>query len=36
MMRVSGMGGMLGNEPFVHHTVVLDVKGGRFGLLMAN
>ncbi|MGY2132663.1 hypothetical protein ACW9KT_10560 [Hymenobacter sp. HD11105] len=36
MMRVSGMGGMLGNEPFVHHTVVLDVKGGRFGLVTAH
>ncbi|WP_133272877.1 hypothetical protein [Hymenobacter radiodurans] len=33
MMRVSGMGGMLGNAPFEHHTVVMDVKGGRFGLV---
>ncbi len=33
LMRFSGMGGMLGNEPFVEHTVILDVRGGRFGLV---
>ncbi|MDB5236212.1 MAG: hypothetical protein JWR44_3205 [Hymenobacter sp.] len=33
LMRFSGMGGMLGNEPFSQHTVVLDVRGRRFGLV---
>ena len=33
LMRFSGMGGMLGNEPFTRHTVILDVRGGRFGLV---
>ncbi|MBF9221657.1 hypothetical protein [Hymenobacter ruricola] len=33
MMRFSGMAGMLGNEPFAARTIVLDVKGGRFGLV---
>ena len=33
LMRFSGMGGMLGNEPFVQHTIILDVKGGRFGVV---
>ncbi|WP_035560748.1 hypothetical protein [Hymenobacter sp. IS2118] len=33
MMRFSGMGGMLGNEPFVGHTVIFDVRGERFGLV---
>jgi hypothetical protein len=33
MMRFSGMAGMLGNEPFSRRTVVLDVRGGRFGLV---
>lgn len=33
LMRFSGLGGMLGNEPFVAHTVILDVPGGRFGLV---
>ncbi|UOQ97814.1 hypothetical protein MUN81_21630 [Hymenobacter sp. 5317J-9] len=33
LMRFSGMGGMLGNEPFSQRAVVLDVAGGRFGLV---
>lgn len=33
LMRFSGMGGMLGNEPFSGHTVLFDVAGGRFGLV---
>ncbi|MBF9236195.1 hypothetical protein I2I05_02190 [Hymenobacter sp. BT683] len=33
LMRFSGMGGMLGNEPFSDHTVIFDVRGGRFGLV---
>ena len=33
LMQLSGMGGMLGNEPFVHHTVLLDARNGRFGLI---
>ena len=33
LMRFSGMGGMLGNEPFVQQTVIFDVKGGRFGVV---
>jgi hypothetical protein len=33
MMRFSGMAGMLGNELFSDHTIILDPRGGRFGLL---
>ncbi|PJJ53136.1 hypothetical protein [Hymenobacter chitinivorans] len=33
LMRASGMGGMLGNEPFRHHTLILDTFAGRFGLI---
>ena len=33
LMRFSGMGGMLGNEPFVEHPILLDVRAGRFGLV---
>lgn len=33
LMRFSGMGGMLGNAPFSQRTVVLDVEGGRFGVV---
>ncbi|GGF03278.1 hypothetical protein GCM10011383_12810 [Hymenobacter cavernae] len=33
LMRFSGMNGMLGNEPFRHHTIILDVQAGRFGLV---
>ncbi|QJX46771.1 hypothetical protein HMJ29_07390 [Hymenobacter taeanensis] len=33
LMRFSGMGGMLGNAPFSQRTIVLDVRGGRFGLV---
>ena len=33
LMASSGMGGMLGNAPFVDHTVILDVPGKRFGLV---
>jgi hypothetical protein len=33
LMRFSGMGGMLGNEPFSGHTVIFDVAGRRFGLV---
>ena len=33
MVRFSGMGGMLGNEPFANRTIILDVRGGRFGLV---
>jgi transcriptional regulator with XRE-family HTH domain len=33
MMRFSGMAGMLGNASFSARTVLLDVRGGRFGLL---
>lgn len=32
LMRFSGMGGMLGNEVFSRHTLILDIKGGRFGV----
>lgn len=34
LMRFSGMGGMLGNEVFSRHTLILDVKGGRFGVVL--
>ncbi|GAA4387044.1 hypothetical protein [Hymenobacter koreensis] len=33
MMRFSGLGGMLGNEVFAGRTVILDVAGGRFGVV---
>ncbi|WP_303311755.1 hypothetical protein [Hymenobacter sp. BT730] len=33
MMRFSGMGGMLGNEPFSSRTIILDTKAGRFGVV---
>ncbi|WP_054412483.1 hypothetical protein [Hymenobacter sp. DG25A] len=33
MMRFSGMGGMLGNEPFSTRTIILDTKGARFGVV---
>ncbi|SNC76907.1 hypothetical protein SAMN06265337_3622 [Hymenobacter gelipurpurascens] len=33
LMRFSGMGGMLGNEPFSQRTVVLDLQGERFGVV---
>ncbi|TGD77949.1 hypothetical protein [Hymenobacter wooponensis] len=33
LMRFSGMGGMLGNKAFEQHTIVLDVPGGRFGVV---
>ncbi|MCB2410110.1 hypothetical protein [Hymenobacter lucidus] len=33
LMRFSGMGGMLGNAPFAGRTLLLDVRGGRFGVL---
>jgi len=32
LMRFSGMGGMLGNEPFTAHTLVIDTPGRRFGV----
>ncbi|RAK69920.1 hypothetical protein [Hymenobacter edaphi] len=33
LTRVSGMAGMLGNEPFVGRTIILDAPGGRFGVV---
>ncbi|AYA36482.1 hypothetical protein D3Y59_05080 [Hymenobacter oligotrophus] len=33
LMRFSGMGGMLGNEPFAGRTIILDVQGQRFGVV---
>ncbi|RSK37578.1 hypothetical protein [Hymenobacter metallilatus] len=33
LMQISGMGGMLGNEAFTRHTVLLDTQGGRFGVV---
>ena len=33
LMRFSGMGGMLGNEPFAAHTIVIDTPGSRFGVV---
>jgi len=33
LMRFSGMGGMLGNEVFGQGTLILDVRGGRFGVV---
>jgi len=33
LMRFSGMAGMLGNEPFASGTLILDVQGGRFGVV---
>jgi len=35
LTRFSGLGGMLGNEPFTQQTIILDVKGGRFGVVPA-
>ncbi|SDX57327.1 hypothetical protein [Hymenobacter psychrophilus] len=32
LMRFSGLDGMLGNEPFAAGVLVLDVKGGRYGV----
>lgn len=32
LMRLSGMGGMLGNAPFTSSILVLDVPGNRFGV----
>lgn len=33
LMRFSGMAGMLGNEPFLDGTLILDVRGGRYGVV---
>ncbi|MDB5269376.1 MAG: hypothetical protein JWP58_2416 [Hymenobacter sp.] len=33
LTQVSGMGGMLGNAPFSQHTIILDAKAGRFGVV---
>lgn len=33
LTRFSGMGGMLGNAPFAQHTIILDAKAGRFGVV---
>ncbi|WP_262895315.1 hypothetical protein [Hymenobacter lapidiphilus] len=33
LMRFSGLEGMLGNEPFVGGALILDVKGGRYGVV---
>lgn len=33
LMRFSGMAGMLGNEPFLGNMLILDVKGGRYGVV---
>lgn len=33
LMSTSGLGGMLGNEPFATRTIILDVAGGRFGVV---
>ena len=33
LTRFSGMGGMLGNAPFSQHTIILDAKAGRFGVV---
>ena len=33
LMRFSGMTGMLGNEPFHRHTIIIDPQAGRFGLV---
>ncbi len=33
MMRLSGMGGMTGNRLFLERTIIVDTRGGRFGLL---
>ncbi|MCC3157026.1 hypothetical protein LJ737_07240 [Hymenobacter sp. 15J16-1T3B] len=33
LTRVSGLAGMLGNEPFAGRTIILDAPGGRFGVL---
>jgi len=33
LMRFSGMTGMLGNEPFRSHTLIIDTQANRFGLV---
>ncbi|MBC6698741.1 hypothetical protein [Hymenobacter sp. BT190] len=33
LMRFSGMAGMLGNQPFEGRTLILDVKGRRYGVV---
>jgi hypothetical protein len=33
LTRFSGLGGMLGNAPFTTRTIILDVRGSRFGLV---
>lgn len=33
LMRFSGLDGMLGNEPFAGGVLILDVKGGRYGVV---
>ncbi|GAB3825582.1 hypothetical protein [Hymenobacter jeollabukensis] len=33
LTRVSGLAGMLGNEPFAGRTIILDAPGGRFGVV---
>ncbi|WP_400190805.1 hypothetical protein [Hymenobacter sp. B81] len=33
LTRLSGLAGMLGNEPFAGRTIILDAPGGRFGVL---
>ncbi|MCC2544991.1 hypothetical protein LJY25_00920 [Hymenobacter sp. BT175] len=32
LTQFSGMGGLLGNEPFAGRTIILDVAGSRFGV----
>jgi hypothetical protein len=33
LTRFSGLGGMVGNEPFSQRTLILDVKGNRYGVV---
>jgi hypothetical protein len=33
LMRFSGMGGMIGNKIFIDHTIIIDTREFRFGLL---
>ncbi|GAA4007234.1 hypothetical protein GCM10022408_18920 [Hymenobacter fastidiosus] len=33
LTRFSGLGGMLGNEPFTTRTIIPDVRGSRFGVV---
>jgi hypothetical protein len=33
LTRFSGMGGMLGNAPFIQQTIVLDAQNRRFGVV---